>query len=105
MNDKTLSGTLLDEYTELSLSDLRHACSQRAEWIIELVEEGVLEPTGSDYKQWRFSVTSLHRARTAMRLQRDLGINLAGIAVALDLLDEVETLRARLRRLNTEEDT
>jgi chaperone modulatory protein CbpM len=40
-----------------------------------------------------------------MRLQRDLGINLAGIAVALDLLDEVETLRARLRRLNTEEDT
>jgi chaperone modulatory protein CbpM len=105
MNDKTLSGTLLDEYTELSLNDLRHACSQRAEWIIELVEEGVLEPTGSDYEQWRFSVTSLHRARTAMRLQRDLGINLAGIAVALDLLDEVEALRARLRRLNTEEDT
>jgi len=105
MNEKTLNGTLLDEYTELSLNDLRHACSQREEWVIELVEEGVLEPTGSDYKQWRFSATSLHRARAAMRLQRDLGINLAGIAVALDLLDEVETLRARLRRFDTEEDT
>jgi len=105
MNEKTLSGTLLDEYTELSPNDLRHACSQRAEWIIELVEEGVLEPTGSDYEQWRFSATNLQRARTAMRLQRDLGVNLAGIAVALDLLDEVETLRARLRRFNTEQDT
>ena len=104
MNEKTLSGILLDEHTELSLSDLRHACSRHAEWVIELVEEGVLEPIGSDYREWRFSAASLQRAHIAMRLQRDLSINLAGIAVALDLLDEVETLRARLSRFDAEED-
>jgi len=99
MNQKTLSGIVLDEHIELSLSELCCACSSSAEWIIELVEEGALEPVGHDQSHWRFTGTSLQRAHTAMRLQRDLGINLAGIALALDLLDEIETLRAHLRRL------
>jgi len=104
MNEKTLSGILLDEQTELSLIDLCHACSSHAEWIIELVEEGVLEPIGQNHSQWRFSAISLKRARTAMRLQRDLGINLAGVALALDLLDQIEALRARLCKARTDSD-
>lgn len=36
---------------------------------------------------------------TALRLRRDLGLNLAGAARALQLLDEVEALRERLRVL------
>jgi chaperone modulatory protein CbpM len=31
-------------------------------------------------------------------MQRDLGINTPGAALALDLLDELEQLRSRLRR-------
>ena len=99
MKQKTLSGILLDEQTELSLIDLCRACSSSTEWIIELVEEGALEPVGDEQSGWRFTGISLQRARTARRLQQDLGINLAGIALALDLLDEIETMRARLRRL------
>ena len=98
-----LNGTLLDEQTELSLNDLSCACSRSAEWIIELVEEGALEPMEQDpmgqlESQWRFTPDSLQRARTAMRLQRDLNINIAGIALALNLLEEIETLEERLRR-------
>ena len=99
MNQKTLSGMLLDEQTELSLNELCRACSSSAEWVIALVEEGALEPVGYEQSHWRFTGTGLQRAHTAMRLQRDLGINLAGIALALDLLDELEKTRARLRRL------
>ena len=102
MKQKILSGMLLDEQTELSLDDLCHACSSSTEWVIELVEEGALEPVGHEPSQWRFTGTSLQRLHTAMRLQRDLGLNLAGIALALDLLDEMETMRARLRRLENE---
>jgi chaperone modulatory protein CbpM len=102
MKQKILSGILLDEQTVLSLEDLCNACSGSAEWVIELVEEGALEPIGDEQSQWQFTGTSLQRAHTAMRLQRDLGINLAGIALALDLLDEIETMRARLRRLENE---
>lgn len=97
-----LNGVLLDEQTELSLNDLCCACSRSAEWIIELVEEGALEPVTQEpmaqlQSQWRFTADSLQRARTAMRLQRDLNINMAGIALALNLLEEIETLEARLR--------
>ena len=94
---------IIDEETELSLNDLCKACSSSAEWIIELVEEGALEPIGYQQTQWRFSGSNLQRARTAMRLQRDLGLNLAGIALALDLLEKIETLESRLCQFEQKE--
>ena len=101
MNEKTLKGELLGEHTEVTLSELCYSCSQHTEWVIELVEEGILDPVGQELTQWRFSAGNLHKARTAMRLQRDLGVNLAGIALALDLLQEIDRLRARLNKSGT----
>jgi chaperone modulatory protein CbpM len=98
MTSKTLTGILLDERAESSLHDLCHACSTSTEWVVELVDEGVLEPIGHEQAHWRFSGPSLLRARAAMRMQRDLQINLAGVALALDLMEEIEAMRERLRR-------
>ncbi len=103
MTQKTLTGVLLDERTELSLTELSDACSTSTEWVIELVHEGVLEPVGRQPKQWRFSGTSLKRAHAAMRLQTDLEINLAGVALALDLIEEIETMRERLHRFEKDD--
>lgn len=102
MAETTLNGILLDEQTEVTLNDLCRACSCSAEWIIELVGEGVLEPISYQQTQWRFTGVSLQKAQTAARLQRDLGINTAGIALALELLDEIETLQSRLNSLALE---
>jgi chaperone modulatory protein CbpM len=102
MTSKTLTGILLDEQAELSLHDLCHACSTSTEWVIELVDEGVLEPIGHEQSHWRFSGPSLLRARAAMRMQHDLQINLAGVALALDLIEEIEAMRERLRRVETD---
>jgi chaperone modulatory protein CbpM len=102
MTLKTLTGILLDEQAELSLHELCLACSTSTEWVIELVDEGVLEPIGQDHSHWRFSGTSLLRARAAMRMQQDLQINLAGVALALDLMEEIEAMRERLRRFETD---
>jgi chaperone modulatory protein CbpM len=44
----------------------------------------------------------MHRATVSLRLQRDLGVNLAGVALALQLLDEVEALRARINALEAD---
>ncbi len=99
MKTEVLSGIVLDEETVLSIGDLCHACSRHAEWVVELVDEGILQPAGRNQEQWRFPGTSLQRARTAMRLQQDLQINLAGVALALDLMDEIESLRALVCRL------
>ena len=57
--------------------------------INQMVQEGVLEPVGGSREQWRFGVSSIRRVRTAVRLQRDLGVNLAGAALALELLDRI----------------
>ena len=101
MTRETVSGYLLDDRIELSLTDLCNACSKNTMWVSALVEEGVLEPIDVSEQHWRFSAVSLQRAHRAMRLDRDLGINLAGIALALDLLEELEALRARLGRIDS----
>ncbi len=103
MKDSPLTGTILDEQAELSLSDLSYACSSSTEWIIELVDEGIIEPEGQDETQWRFSGVSLTRVQCARRLQQDLNINLAGVALALELLDEITELRSRLNRLEVKD--
>lgn len=94
-----ITGFILEEQTELSLDDLCRACAADADRIIELVNEGVLAPQGGKPDYWRFTGLHLHRARVALRLESDLGVNLAGAALALELLDELDTLRARLGRL------
>ncbi len=91
-----ITAHLLDEHTLLTLDELCRACATHSGFIVELVEEGIICPQGPVPGEWRFAGPQLRRAGIALRLQRDLGVNLAGAALALQLLDEVEALRARL---------
>ncbi len=93
-----LSGDVLEEEVELTFIELCRACRLPAERVVELVQEGVVEPQGRDPEHWRFRGASLGRVRCALRLQRDLGVNTAGAALALELLEELEFLRLRLER-------
>ncbi len=93
-----LSATILEIDLELSLTQLCEACGVQSEDIDLLVEAGVLEPSGDTRNHWRFAGESLQRARRALRLQQDLGLNAAGAALALDLIDEMNRLREELRR-------
>ena len=93
---------ILEEQTRLTLADLCNACEVHTERIIELVNVGVLEPQGREPARWVFVGDSLQRARKALRLQRDLDIDLAGAALALELLDEIASLRTRLRAMGGE---
>ena len=105
MSQKTaqqLTGYILEEQTQITLADLCRACAVHAERIIELVDEGVLEPIGREPARWRFGGASLRRASVALRMQTDLGVNLAGAALALQLLEEVNALRARLRAMGVD---
>ncbi len=98
LNEKVLEGLLLDDECSLTLAELSRACAVHADWLLELVEEGILEPRGAGPMEWRFGAPELQRARVVRNLQRDLGVNLAGAALVVELLDELERLRARLRR-------
>ncbi len=85
-----------DEYT---LREFCELCGVHAECVVEMVETGVLSPVGERETDWRFSTYTLVRFRRARRLQRDLEINLPGVALSLELLDDLESMRSELRAL------
>jgi chaperone modulatory protein CbpM len=89
-----VSGFLYTSETLLTIDEFSRVCAVERRQIIELVEEGVLVPVGSQRTEWRLPGDSLRRAQAAVRLQRDLGVNLAGVALALELMDELERLRS-----------
>jgi chaperone modulatory protein CbpM len=96
-----VEAVLIEDHMELTLDDVTGACAVEMGRIVALVEEGVLDPVGTGPGQWRFSGAQLRRAATALRLQNDLEVNLAGVALALELLDEIGRLRLKLQALGS----
>ncbi len=94
--DHALQGTLFDESAVLSLEDLSRMCAVDERHIVEFVEEGVLNVVRR-HSEWHFTGAALRRARLALRLERDLELNLAGVALALELMEELEQLRRELK--------
>jgi chaperone modulatory protein CbpM len=88
-----LTGTIFEQTTILTTSELGRLCTVEIQRIVELVEEGILTADTGASGEWRFAPSSLRRARTAIRLQRDLGINISGVALVIELLDEIADLR------------
>ncbi|HRY23874.1 MAG: chaperone modulator CbpM [Geminicoccaceae bacterium] len=97
--DEALSGELVDETARLDLDELCALCGVQADHLVEMVEAGVIRPEGDRQTVWRFSAVAVMRSRKALRLRRDLDINLPGLAVTLDLLDEVDRLQNELKSL------
>lgn len=91
---------------ELTLLEVSRTCAVQTDFVVELIEEGALVPlAGSAPESWRFTIVQTRQVTVAARLQRDLGVNPAGAALALQLLDEVETLRAQLVASALDEDS
>lgn len=87
---------LLDETVELSLEDLCRICDVREQIVVEIVEEGIIEPLNVA-GGWRFTGIAVTRVQRVIRLQQEFEVNLPGAALALELLDEIERLKRLLR--------
>ena len=93
-----LTGVVVEQQTTLTIDDMSRICKIQRHRIVTLVNEGILDPTGPKPAQWHFPVSSLQRAKRALRIKQGLEINMAGVAVVLDLLDEIDKLQAELAR-------
>ncbi len=92
--------TLTGESDSLfSLSEICERCGLHAEIITEMVAYGIVTPIEPTQTRWQFTAAALLRLQSAQRLQRDLELNLPGIALSLELLDEVESLRGEIAAL------
>ena len=94
-DDRAFPGTIFDESAILSIKDLSRMCAVDERHIVEFVEEGVLNVVNIS-SEWRFTGDALRRARLAVRLERDLELNLPGVALAVELLEELARLRRQL---------
>jgi chaperone modulatory protein CbpM len=95
--DQALTGAIFDESVLLTVQDLSRICSVDERHIVEFVEEGVLNVVEINTTEWHFTGAALRRARLALRLERDLELNLPGVALALELMEELEHLRRELQ--------
>ena len=98
-HQERIEGVVLDEGLTVTLTELIRICGSSGRMVQLMVTEGLLSPHGRGPDEWRFSGLEVRRARRALRLKRDLDLNLAGVALALDLLDEIESMRSRIRML------
>ena len=87
------------EFTDIimSLDELVSACGQERQWVIELIEENIIEYDVPEREQ--FTGYQLTTVRRASRLSRDFEASVPAIGLILELLDEVEQLRQLKRQI------
>jgi len=83
----------------LAANELAHACGADTDWVVQLVEVGIVQIATADAppERWVFSSNDLQCALEARRLERDFGVNLDAAALILDLQHEVRRLKSVLR--------
>ena len=93
---------IIANYAKNSLitpEELCEICNITMNVLEEFISYEIIHPRLSSNKQILFELKDLQRIKTALRLQHDLELNLAGVALVLDLLDEIDELRERMKFL------
>ncbi|MDP2622057.1 MAG: chaperone modulator CbpM [Hyphomicrobiales bacterium] len=94
-----MAGEILSEKNKLALQEVCERCGLPETTVRAYVEEGAIEVEGDRVARWRFSEVTVVRVLKAHRLERDLGLNPAGAALALDLIEQIDELKSQLKRL------
>jgi len=103
MMAKMRSDPLIQAALDEALLDMEELCRAAAvspEWLLQRVDAGLVPAPGApgEPQRWRFDATSVRRVRCMVRIERDFEAGAALAALVADLQDEIERLRARLRR-------
>ncbi|KTD33693.1 putative chaperone-modulator protein CbpM [Legionella nautarum] len=86
-----------EEWFHLSLTEVTTSFGISRETVIEIIDEGIISAQKDEKDEWQFDDEALRCIRTVLRLHNDLGVNLAGAGLALELLKEIDRLHALLR--------
>jgi len=93
---------MANKLIQFSLQELCQVTDLPSATVIEIVEQGIIEPAGRGPESWVFNTQMIVVTKKAQRLHRDLGIDWSGIALALCLIDELEQLREKNLRLQSQ---
>jgi len=92
-----LRAQFLDDDDWLRIDEVCTRLSVERQWLVEMVELGALDPHGGlEPSAWEFPRRELPRVLAMTRLVADLGVNLTGAAIILDLVEERRRLLSQL---------
>jgi hypothetical protein len=94
-----LEARLLSEGDWIGATAVCQLCWLDLGAVMELAELGVVAPREALPGEWEIAATALPRLRVIGRLMRDLGVNVSGAALALELLEAQRELEGRIRTL------
>ena len=92
----------LDPGERLTMKQLAESCGLTETYLHELIDYGVLMPANPGELQAAFSVDCVFRVRKATRLREDLELDIHALALAIRLLDRIESLEAELAALRAQ---
>ena len=86
-----MSSTLI---VQLDMHTLCQEADLTADCVIEIVEHGIVEPSGRTPDDWVFDDHAPVTVKRAVKLHQELELEWEGVALALELLEEVQQLRS-----------
>lgn len=98
MSDDDILIGRIEDGACLTLEELCAACALEPEWVIRRVEEGLFPVSETTAAEWRFSGVALARARRMHEIEREFDAVPELAALVVDMIEELDELRARLRR-------
>lgn len=102
MNVEHTEALWLDEHGELTIVELTQCSGLTAGEVRELVELGALVPSSAGGPEPTFPTACIAAARTAARLRNDFEVDMQGLALALTLLERIQSLEAELRAVSAQ---
>ncbi|MEP7730429.1 chaperone modulator CbpM [Marinomonas primoryensis] len=88
------------EHVLFTLEEVCERCGTHTQMIVEMVEYGIVEPIEQPLlDDWYFNSQALVRLQRAQRLMNGLKLNLSGVALSLELLDEIDGLQQHIEVL------
>jgi chaperone modulatory protein CbpM len=83
----------------IAAAEFCRLCRLDLDAVMELADLGLVAPRGFSPQEWQLPAAALPRLAMAGRLMRDLGVNVSGAALAVELLEAQRELERQIRRL------
>lgn len=94
--------TIIADYTEetfFTTKELCEICNISSAILNELIEYEIIRPHHEQVGSLTFNLSELTRAKTALRLRNDLDLNFSGVALVLEMMEELKQLREQIQLL------
>ncbi|MGC1181707.1 chaperone modulator CbpM [Legionella sp.] len=97
--DNILIGILIEESETKTYTEVCHKYNIPEKLLMEMMEQGLFANQSTEIEQLKLNQNELHHIESAFRLHQDLGINLPGVVLAIELLEEIKKLKDELNIL------